>query len=666
MRLVASLCILAAGAAEDGSSTITISATRDPVAEALAGTAGAVSSIDRDAIAGGRTTTLRDVLGWVPGVLVQPRFGAEESRLAIRGSGLQRTFHLRGLRLLVDGQPINQADGGGDFQAVDLALADRISVYRGANALAYGAATLGGAIDIQTPTGFTAPALRLRAEGGSHGAAKVAADGGAVHGPVDVWVAASAWRSDGWRDHSRQESQRAAGTLGWRMTDLLRYRISGSYVASESELPGSLTPDQARAAPRQANPGSVLRDSKRDYPLWRVADRWEFGTADHHLHLGGGWTRKELEHPLAFGRVVQDSDDAVVQLRTVQRWASTHVVAGLDLARGDMDARTYAYAGPTGNARGALTAQADQTARSGAAYAELRQVLAGPWWIVGGAQAGQHRLDYVDRFTANGDQSGSRTWRFVNPKLGIIRDEDDQQWFANASASSEPPTFAEYIQADVAGPSRPQAGLQTQRAWTVEAGCRGETARLRWDLAIYHAWLRDEYLAQTISPGRAVTVNADRTTHTGIEAGCDALLGQALLLDDDALRLRQTWTWGRFRYDGDPTYGNRALPGLPEHSWRGGLQWSWHGWSAGCDAAWQAGWPMAADGSVAADDAWVWSVRSGWTGDGTRFFAEVFNVFDQPWTATSGIANPAQPAAQQALINPGDGLTVTVGGELTW
>jgi len=52
-------------------------------------------------------------------VFVQPRYGSEESRLSIRGSGLQRTFHGRGLKLLQDGVPLNLADGGFDFQAVE-------------------------------------------------------------------------------------------------------------------------------------------------------------------------------------------------------------------------------------------------------------------------------------------------------------------------------------------------------------------------------------------------------------------------------------------------------------------------------------------------------------------------------------------------------------------
>ena len=42
-----------------------------------------------------RGANLKDVLDFVPGVLVRPRFGAaDESQLSIRGSGLRNNFHL--------------------------------------------------------------------------------------------------------------------------------------------------------------------------------------------------------------------------------------------------------------------------------------------------------------------------------------------------------------------------------------------------------------------------------------------------------------------------------------------------------------------------------------------------------------------------------------------
>jgi hypothetical protein len=89
-----------------------------------------------------KTTTpavmIKDVLDYVPGVFVQPKWG-EDSRLSIRGSGLSRNFHLRGVQLFMDGIPINTADGYGDFQEIDPTAYRYVEVYKGANALRYGA-----------------------------------------------------------------------------------------------------------------------------------------------------------------------------------------------------------------------------------------------------------------------------------------------------------------------------------------------------------------------------------------------------------------------------------------------------------------------------------------------------------------------------------------------
>lgn len=61
---------------------------------------GGVDIIDAESYQKGRAANLKDVLDYSPGVYVQPRFGGEESRVSIRGSGIQRTFHGRGIKLL--------------------------------------------------------------------------------------------------------------------------------------------------------------------------------------------------------------------------------------------------------------------------------------------------------------------------------------------------------------------------------------------------------------------------------------------------------------------------------------------------------------------------------------------------------------------------------------
>lgn len=78
--------------------------------------------------------TLKDALDYVPGVFIQTKWG-EDSRLSIRGSGLSRNFHGRGVFLLMDGViPITTADGSSDFQEIDPTAARRTRTTRSAAA----------------------------------------------------------------------------------------------------------------------------------------------------------------------------------------------------------------------------------------------------------------------------------------------------------------------------------------------------------------------------------------------------------------------------------------------------------------------------------------------------------------------------------------------------
>ncbi len=69
----------------------------------------------------------------------------------------------------------------------------------------------------------------------------------------------------------------------------------------------------------------------------------------------------------------------------------------------------------------------------------------------------------------------------------------------------------------------------------------------------------------------ATFFNAEDTIHQGIEASLDWRL-----LDDaqrGTFRLRQTYAWSDFRFDGDPIYGDHRLPVVPEHQYRVSLRY---------------------------------------------------------------------------------------------
>ncbi|KXK40845.1 TonB-dependent receptor plug domain-containing protein, partial [Nitrosomonas europaea] len=210
---------------------------------------GGANVIDSESYATGRASTLQDALGYSPGVFVQPRFGAEEARLSIRGSGIQRTFHMRGIKLLQDGSRLNLADGGGDFQAIEPLAARYIEVYRGGNALQFGSTTLGGAINFVTPTGYDAERFRARGEAGSFGYNRLMLSSGGVHGSLDYFASVSRYSQDGFRDWSEQENWRMFSNVGYRITPDLETRFYLTYTKTDSQLPGNLTKAQLRSDP---------------------------------------------------------------------------------------------------------------------------------------------------------------------------------------------------------------------------------------------------------------------------------------------------------------------------------------------------------------------------------------------------------------------------------
>ncbi len=183
--------------------------------------------------------TIKDVLDYVPGVFVQPKWG-EDSRLSIRGSSLSRNFHLRGVQLYMDGIPINTADGYGDFQEIDPTAYRYVEVYKGANALRFGANSLGGAINFVMPTGYDADLFGARIDVGSFGFHKLAASSGGVSGAADYFITGTWQEADGFRDHSDGESVRGSMNIGYRLTS--RYRdalLSQCQMMSSSASPAA-------------------------------------------------------------------------------------------------------------------------------------------------------------------------------------------------------------------------------------------------------------------------------------------------------------------------------------------------------------------------------------------------------------------------------------------
>jgi iron complex outermembrane receptor protein len=608
-------------------------------------------------------TTIRDMLEFTPGVFAQPKWG-EDSRLSIRGSGLARNFHLRGVRLYQDGIPLNQADGSGDFQELDPLAFTRIEVLRGANAFPLGANSLGGAIRFVTPTGRDAPGALLRGEAGSHGFLRGQAAYGVAADAFDVWGSATGLYQDGFRRHSAGRSWRVHGNLGWRWSPDAETRLHLNYSNISQQIPGTVSRAQALRDPRQASPANVLNNFQRNLESFRLGSLTAFRPAEGVLlEFGGSFSRRELDHPV-FQYIDNRSEDVALFGRATLEGSMlglpNRLTAGVNAAIGFTDALRFLN---LGGRPGRLTASSLDRARTTDLYVENSLSLLPGLALIAGAQLGEAYRASRDRFLADGDQSGAATYRWVNPRLGMLWEAaPGTQLFANLSWSTEPPTLSDLI------PLAPRGGfsrLRAQRAATFEIGSRGERGEIAWEIAFYRAWIRDEIQLFSPAPGQTFALNAGRTLHQGLEAALDWTLRRGLLAEEDRLVLRQAYTFSDFRFDGDPTYGNNELPGAPRHLYRAELRYR-H--PAGAWAAPHLEWVPQAfyvdnANTLKTNSYAIFGLRTGWDfAGGLSVFLEARNLGNRRYIASASVVPQAVP--NQALFEPGFGRSVFAGLQL--
>jgi iron complex outermembrane receptor protein len=536
------------------------------VAEArrrLSRTPGSVSVVAAETYENRAVVGLPDLLRDVPGVLSNKRYG-EESRLSIRGSGIGQGFHQRGVLIAENGISFADADGFSDFQKVDVLSARMIEVYKGGNALRFGGAQLGGAVNLVTTNGRTTPStVLLRAEGGSYDSWRGQAAAGGVIGDVDLYGSISGYKADGYRVNSGSEQLRGTVNLGYRIGEDSEVRLIATAATIEQDVPGTLTLAQARANPRQASSAALAGRWARDQDVRRVTLQTRLRLSEGLVFEGGIYaTGTDLRHPIpivieqdiqtqgAFGRFDLSGEIA---------GHKADLFFGVSYRTGAVDQQTYVNGA---GANGARTGDVLQQATGLDLFAEGRFFVVPELALVAGASWGHASRDFTNRLLGRGDQTD---FQWFAPRFGLLWEHGGAQVYANVTRSVEPPTFGALAQAGYSGFAF--VPVDPQRAWTVEIGTRGRSGAVSWDVAAYRASLKGEMLNFTVAPNiPAAVFNADRTRHQGIEASVDWRIAPAL-------RLRQTWAWSDFTFTGDATYGDNRLPVVPEHQLRTSLRY---------------------------------------------------------------------------------------------
>ncbi|MET3664219.1 TonB-dependent receptor [Caulobacter sp. 1776] len=653
----------AAHAAEDTQvSSVIVTARLNPedppvVAAArrrLSETPGGVSVISRESYIDRQALALDDMLRDAPGVYAQRKWGGD-IRISIRGSGIGNASHNRGLLLAQDGVPLNEADGYGDSQVADPLNTRYAEVYRGGNALRFGGALLGGAINMVTPTGKDAGFRnQVRLDGGSFGLAREHVALARQIGDWDIFVAATNQTSQGWRAQSQQNIQFGALNIGraFGQDREVRFIVNGSNI--NQEIPGSLTVAQFATNSRQSAASALASDQGRNQrgvrsslaTTWRLNQTLVFQGAVYAV-----W--KDLDHPIfqvvdqqsrnygAFGRF--DWDGALGGKRA-------DAFFGAWFRSGDMDSNFYLN---NRGARGAPTSRTLQNAKAIDVFGEGRLFVTDRVAVVAGATWGQAERDYAS-FAVPGvattfNLKADKTYNWISPRIGLLwQAEAGNQLFANLTRSVEPPNFSAMTPTNT-GFTR----VRAQKAWTGEIGARGHRGPFTYDLTLYRARLKDEMLQYAVTSSiPAATFNADKTIHQGIEAALD-------WAPAPRWRLRQTWTLSDFRFRNDVQFGDNRLPIVPKSFYRSEVRYDDpRGWFVAPSVEWSASNPwIDYKNTRTASGYAILNLNAGWKiTPAVSVFVDARNLADKAYVSNTQAA--IVWTATTATLWPGDGRSV--------
>ena len=220
---------------------------------------GSVSLVNSDVLNSmPRSISADEALRLVPGLRIDNQANGSRIHLSIRGQGILSEHGLRGIKVLIDGIPVNDPSGfASDLYDVDWETVKQIEVLRGPSASLYGGGSNAGILNITTLNGGDKPVNgMLYSSLGSNGFYKLLAQVDGTNKNIDYRVSFSRTGGNGYRQHTAFRGNQFSEKLNWKPSD--KFSISQILQITDyfNQNAEGLSLDQLND-PKQANPDAI-------------------------------------------------------------------------------------------------------------------------------------------------------------------------------------------------------------------------------------------------------------------------------------------------------------------------------------------------------------------------------------------------------------------------
>lgn len=240
---------------------------------------GAIDVIDDKRIENEKMFNIKDAIQGTPGVLIDSKNSAYDSRLIIRGAGLKARYGVREIMVIRDGVPMTDPDSFSRFDFIDTQDIERIEITKGPGSL-YGAGSSGGTIQIISKSVFDSDSNRLKLGAGQFGQANLHGRlAGDINDSNAFSLTASYRKSDNdWREWNEFESSQLSFKHGLLLDNGGSLESELSYHKADLQIPGSLDENEFASyleTGEQRDISSPWRHSGRYSTIWFFNSRYE-------------------------------------------------------------------------------------------------------------------------------------------------------------------------------------------------------------------------------------------------------------------------------------------------------------------------------------------------------------------------------------------------------
>ena len=535
----------------------------------------------------------------------------------------------QGLSVYLDGVRVNEPFGDVvNWDMIPEAAIGNVTLVPGSNPV-YGLNTLGGALAFTTKSGLTAPGGELKLQAGSFG--RVRADishGSKAEDGYHSFIAATAFREDGWRDYSEGSLGNVFAKIGRQQNDSnwdLSLLVGRSSLLGNGLLPsysyGADGDDPAEAGMYETNRKWIYTHPDRTrnelqqltFNFQRILDGNTELAANAYVRnskrktVGGDAEREETTAPnyandavLNYTATSQNSYGTSVNLTKLLDKHQITTGASVDASRvgygssqADCDTNIDSTRAPYGCDPAEDHARLKGRTTAFGIYASDTWSVSEKTFVTTSGRFNHatvnNRLNtYVD---ANGDPLSSTrvtsdkfTYNSFNPSFGVTyKPAQTISVFTNIGQSNRVPTSIELGCADSSYPCRLPTGLQADPylkqviAQTFETGMRLQlSSDTGASVALYRSENKDDILFRAVSSsGLGYFSNFSKTRRQGADITAFTMFKSL------ALRVSYSYLDATYQDSGTLFGGERnvsvtpgtKIAGLPEHTFRINADW---------------------------------------------------------------------------------------------